>query len=68
MRVASVPLSSLTAVDSTLNQQADLLRNLDPHYAERANDILDLRDRLLHELLSIRAVGRLRRGANEYLV
>ncbi|MBR4751055.1 MAG: phosphoenolpyruvate--protein phosphotransferase [Thermoguttaceae bacterium] len=46
------------AVDSTLNQQADLLRNLDPHYAERANDILDLRDRLLHELLSIRAVDR----------
>lgn len=46
------------AVDYTLNQQANLLRNLDPHYAERANDILDLRDRLLHELLSIRAVDQ----------
>ncbi len=45
------------AVDRTLNEYANRLRGLDPHYAERANDVLDLKDRLLHELLSIRVGG-----------
>ena len=42
------------AVDTTLNQYADRLRGLESRYAERANDVLDLKDRLLHQLLSIR--------------
>ncbi len=42
------------AVDYTLNQYAERLRGLEERYAERANDVLDLRDRLLHQLLSIR--------------
>lgn len=43
------------AIDSTLNKYANRLRGLNPHYAERANDVLDLKDRLLHELLAIQS-------------
>ncbi|MBR5243008.1 MAG: phosphoenolpyruvate--protein phosphotransferase [Thermoguttaceae bacterium] len=39
------------AVEKNFDQYADLLRGLDPAYAERVNDITDVKTRLLVELL-----------------
>lgn len=52
-RVTSELCNIEYAVDRTFQDYAERLRGLDPHYAERANDVLDLKDRLLHELLKI---------------
>lgn len=57
-RVSSDLVNVEYAVDVIMNEYANRLRGLEPRYAERANDVLDLRDRLLHELLAVRVAGR----------